>query len=107
MAKNEIESIIKRFAIELKKEGIEIIKVFLYGSYARGNYREDSDIDVAVICKDFASDPIEQNMKLMRIAVHIDTRLSPISLSIADFKNEYIPLVPEIKKGLDLTAVTI
>ncbi len=103
MVKREIEEIIKKFILELKKEGIEIIKVFLFGSYARGFEREDSDIDIAVVCKDFGKDAIEQNMKLWKIAVRIDTRIAPISLSISEFKKEYIPIIPEIKKGLDLT----
>ncbi len=95
MVTREIENIVRRFVIELRKEGIEIVKVFLYGSYARGNEREHSDIDVAVVCKDFAPDPIEQNMILWKIAVRVDTRIAPVSFSPAEFEKEYIPLVTE------------
>jgi predicted nucleotidyltransferase len=49
MVKKEIEDIIKKFVTELKKKEIKIIKVFLFGSYAKGNDREDSDIDVAIV----------------------------------------------------------
>lgn len=107
MVKKEIEEIIKKFILELKREGIEIIKVFLFGSYARGFEREDSDIDIAVVCKDFGKDAIEQNMKLWKIAVRIDTRIAPTSLSISEFKKEYIPIIPEIKKGLDITETVV
>jgi predicted nucleotidyltransferase len=103
--KNEIADIIKRFTNELKKEGIDIIKVFLFGSYSRGTEHIDSDIDVAVVCKDFDVDPIEQNMRLWKIAVRVDTRIAPISLSVSEFQKEYIPIVTEIKNGLDLTAI--
>lgn len=105
MVEKETEDIIRKFITELKKEGIEIIKVFLFGSYARGNAREDSDIDVGVVCNSFGTDSIDQNMKLWKIAVRVDTRISPISLSMEEFEEEYIPLVPEIKNGLDLTEI--
>jgi len=81
----------------------KVIKVFLYGSYAKGSDREDSDIDVAVVCEDFGTDPIEQNMRLWRIAVRVDTRLAPISFSASEFTKEYIPIVTEVKNGLDMT----
>lgn len=103
MVKNEIRNIITRFSCELKNEGIDIIRIFLYGSYAKGTERIDSDIDVAVVCKEFDIDPIEQNMKFWKIAAKVDTRISPFSLSMKEFQEEYIPLVAEIKNGIDLT----
>lgn len=105
MVEGDITDVIKRFVVELKKEGIDVIKVFLYGSYAKGKNREDSDIDVAVVCEDFGTDPIDQNMKMWRIAVRVDTRLAPLSFSLSDFKKEYIPIVTEIKNGLDMTEI--
>lgn len=44
---------IKRYLNELEKRGIRIEKAYLYGSYARGNYHKDSDIDIAIISKNF------------------------------------------------------
>lgn len=47
----------KREAIKLVKQYADIVvknmivnKIILYGSYARGYYRKDSDINVAVCC---------------------------------------------------------
>jgi len=48
----KIEKILKEFKeklIELYKD--QLVDVLLYGSYARGEQREDSDIDIAVILK--------------------------------------------------------
>ena len=48
----KIKKILKEFKeklIELYEE--QLIDVLLYGSYARGEQREDSDIDIAVILK--------------------------------------------------------
>lgn len=105
MVKKEIKNIVKKFIIELKKEGIGVIKVILFGSHAKGINREDSDIDVAVVCEDFGTDTIDQNMKLWKIAVRVDTRIAPISLSSSEFEKEYIPIVTEIRNGLDITKI--
>lgn len=47
-----IETIAKESAILLKEMiGDDLVKVILYGSCARGDYTEDSDIDIAVLLK--------------------------------------------------------
>ena len=104
MAQKEIREIISNFSKELKKNNIKYKKIFLFGSYARGDEKIDSDIDIAIICKKFAADSIEQNMKLWKIALKVDTRIAPVSLSPEEFKKDYLPIIPEIKKGLDLTS---
>ena len=45
----EIKEIISRYAVELKKLGITSQRILLYGSYAKGIPREDSDIDLLLI----------------------------------------------------------
>ncbi|MEW6027993.1 MAG: nucleotidyltransferase domain-containing protein [Chloroflexota bacterium] len=39
--------------------GSRLKGLYLYGSYARGDYREGSDLDVLVILNDFERAPIE------------------------------------------------
>jgi predicted nucleotidyltransferase len=56
MKKNSRLRKIKRILEEVKSElkkvyGIKLKDVILYGSYARGDEKEDSDIDLAVILK--------------------------------------------------------
>jgi uncharacterized protein len=104
MGRSQAIKIIKRFVKALKKEGISIDHVILYGSYARGKVRPDSDIDVAVVSRHFGKDKVEEGMALFRIAGEIDTRLEPIPISIEAYENDtWIPLIYEIReKGLDL-----
>ena len=68
MVEKSIIETIKFFMKALGKENIRADKVILYGSYAAGRQREDSDIDVAVISKDFGQDTVEEGMNLFRIA---------------------------------------
>jgi len=60
---------------------------------------------VALISNDPYDDAIEQGMKLWRLAVRVDTRLAPIFLTPVDFEKDYVPIVPEIKNGLDMTDI--
>ncbi len=49
----EILKQIKQTILEVAKEqGIEIDKIILFGSRARGDYREDSDWDILVVTKE-------------------------------------------------------
>ena len=48
----EILKEIKKTILEVAKEqGIEIDRIILFGSRARGDYREDSDWDILVVTK--------------------------------------------------------
>lgn len=91
--------IIKKFIKALKFNGINIDQVILYGSYAKGNTRPDSDIDVAIVSKDFGRDRVEEGMMLFRIAGTIDPRLEPVPISReAYIKDLWNPLIYEIRK---------
>lgn len=86
----------------MEKAGIAVDKIYLYGSYAGGDQREDSDLDVAVISPSFSGKRFQDAMKLRRIRREIDNRIEPIPFRPEDFKEEH-PLVAEIKaKGVAL-----
>lgn len=100
MAKSQAIKIIKRFVKILKKNGISIDRVILYGSYARNKMRPDSDIDVAIVSKDFGKDRVEEGMTLFKIAGEIDTRLEPVPISTNAYENDtWVPLIYEIREN--------
>ena len=105
MVNEEIRGIIKNFIEAVKKEGICLQKVFLYGSYSRGEERKYSDIDVALVSRDFEEDTIEANMKLLRIAVRVDVRLAPLTIAQSELANLHIPIIAEAQKGVDMTTL--
>ena len=46
----KIEQIIQKFIIEINKIlGKRVKKIILYGSYARGDYNKNSDIDIMIL----------------------------------------------------------
>ena len=49
---DNVSNIIYHFSQELKRMlGSRLSKVIVYGSYARGDYRDNSDVDVMVLVK--------------------------------------------------------
>jgi len=104
MGKGQALKVIKEFVNALKREGITIDRVILYGSYVKGKVRPDSDIDIAVISKDFGKDRVEEGMTLFRIAGKIDSRLEPVPFSTKMYEDDtWVPLIYEIReKGEEL-----
>lgn len=103
MVEKEITDLIKRFINELRKENIIVKKVFLFGSYARGTQRKDSDIDIAIIIGSNGKEQKDKKINPWKYAARVDTRLAPIALWESELKKDYIPIIWEIKNGLDVT----
>ena len=71
-------------------------KIILFGSYAKGVFNEDSDIDIAVILKDY-NNLMDTQLNLMRLRRKIDSRIEPHPFRESDF-NITNPIVSEIMK---------
>lgn len=88
----------RRFKEALLKKGYPIEKVFLFGSYATGTPREDSDIDVAVISRPFLKTRMDEMGKFFIVASDIDLRIEPICLHPEDLDEKYSTIVQEVKR---------
>jgi predicted nucleotidyltransferase len=53
MAENTITEIIKFLKTLLNESGISVEKIAVFGSYKKGNYTDQSDLDLIIISKDF------------------------------------------------------
>ena len=60
---------VERFRIALEKRGVWTSRLMLYGSYAKGTWREGSDIDVVVVSGDFAGKTFWERVELLGKAV--------------------------------------
>jgi len=93
MDKKAAINITKRFIRELPKD-MSVKKVYLFGSYIKGFYNEDSDIDIAVVFENI-KDYFSVQLLLMRIRRNIDLRIEPHPFTERDF-NESDSLAHEI-----------
>lgn len=96
--REEIASVIKRYYIELKKV-ISLDGVYIFGSYAKGTFTDDSDIDVLVVSPDFKGDIIEDMRLLMKLRRKIDRRIEPHPIKMEEFI-EGNPFLDQIKKDM-------
>lgn len=87
---------IRRFAEVVKKE-FPVKKIILFGSYANGTEREDSDIDVAVIVDKYNGDIIKANGKLFSLVRSIDIRIEPVLLEMQYDKSGFVQSI--LKNG--------
>ncbi|GAF27399.1 predicted nucleotidyltransferases [Moorella thermoacetica Y72] len=56
----------------MRKNNIRVDRAILFGSYASGKARKDSDIDVAIISPDLGRDRIEEMVFLKKMAEQVD-----------------------------------
>jgi len=91
---------------ELKQGLVEIYgdklkAVYLYGSYARGDYREGSDVDVMILLKDYKNywDEIERTGKLIStISLDYNAHVSRILMTEEKWKRSDTPLLKNIHR---------
>ena len=97
---NNIQDSINKFVIECKKSlGKRIKKIILYGSYARGDFNDNSDIDIMILTDLSDEEIIEYRDKVSDIAFDIefenefDIMLSPLVKNIDKF-NYWLQALP-------------
>ncbi len=70
MDKRAVLKIISAFRDALESKGIKAEKIILFGSYATGQYREDSDIDIVVISRDFQNKSYWERIDILSEAIY-------------------------------------
>lgn len=68
MAKSTIIEAVNYLEDCLKRQGLNITKIILFGSYAREEAAEESDIDIAIVSKDFEDKDIFERADLTKEA---------------------------------------
>ncbi|HQO39208.1 MAG TPA: nucleotidyltransferase domain-containing protein [Spirochaetota bacterium] len=79
--------------------------IILFGSQAAGTSRYDSDIDPAVISRDFGKDRFEEGSRLNYLASSINHRIEAVPVGLDEYlaKNSISPILQEITtKGIPL-----
>ncbi len=94
MDKNQTPEAVIRFAIFLKETNSSVKKVYLFGSYAKGTFHDNSDIDLAIIF-DRLSDSFDMKVELMKLKRKFDIRIEPHPFIESDFNLSH-PLAREI-----------
>jgi predicted nucleotidyltransferase len=96
MDKRSIINIIINYLKAIPRDKYELSKAYLFGSYARNNQHEESDIDLALVIRNL-SDPFVAQIELMKLRRKFDLRIEPHPFSESEFSIQD-PLVFEILK---------
>ena len=95
---NNTIKIIKKYINILEHNNIPVQEVILFGSYLKGNPKEESDIDIAIVSNSFIGDRFQDRRKIVPLRRKIDNRIEPLPLSPKDFR-EGGNLIDEIKNN--------
>lgn len=95
MDKRDALKISQTYLKKLRKSNMDFAEAWLFGSYAKGNQHENSDIDIAIVLKDNENHTFETDVKLMVIRKGEETLIEPHAFSKEEF-NPSIPIVNQI-----------
>ena len=76
-------------------EQLHPMKIVLYGSYAKGNWTKNSDIDIAVIVKEIDGDFLLISKQLNRFTRNIDSRIEPILIQNGEDRSGFLSTILE------------
>ena len=79
----EVLELIRRTVLEeAKKLGVSVERIILFGSRARGDYREDSDYDILVVVKNKLSRKIKIDLLVNISSRLIDAINAPVDVIV-------------------------
>jgi uncharacterized protein len=104
MTQQDAINIVRQYVSNLNNSGIIIFKAFLYGSYARNEATEASDIDVLLVSDAFDTDDDIVLSKPWSPKLRNDYRIEPVAIGTKKFEtDDASPILEVVKKeGLEI-----
>ncbi len=98
-----IEPIVREFKAALQAMyGDRLREVILYGSYARGDYDDESDIDLMVVLNDERVDTFGEIRQISpletRFLLDYGLVVSPLPVAYSRYKDSFSPIYQEVRK---------
>ncbi|MBV6402204.1 MAG: hypothetical protein CNIPEHKO_02510 [Anaerolineales bacterium] len=81
--------------------GDKLKAVYLYGSYARGDYREGSDVDVMILLKDYSNywkEYMRSSDYVSDISLKYDVTVSSLLMKEIQWKESDMPVLRNIRR---------
>jgi len=98
----DIISIAKRYSELVKASNlpIQIDKVYLFGSFAKGTPHKESDIDIAFVVSNWQGGYFDTIVPIWRLCEKVDLRIEP---HIIDPNEDYAYFLREVQRtGIEL-----
>ena len=98
-ARQQIKKLVLQYIRNLESLGLSIQKVIIFGSQAKGDFKKDSDIDIAVIAKEFEKMGLWDRAKYLgKAARNIPYPIEALGFSPSQLK--------EVEQGTILDEIT-
>ena len=95
-----LKEAILRLRSELRTRGYVLDGAILFGSWAKGTAHEASDIDLAILSRDFGKDRFQEGALLNALLYKLLPMSEALPVSLMDYldPNNISPILHEIKK---------
>jgi predicted nucleotidyltransferase len=98
----KVQKILAEIRAELDKIYLNRLKeMILFGSYARGDFAEGSDIDIALLLEELKDSYLEREKYfpvICRLSLEYDTVVSIIPFDFREFQVKRTPLILNVQK---------
>jgi len=94
---DSIKPLVEKYISVLRTGGVRLDGAYLFGSYSKGTADKWSDIDIALISKEFTGNRIKDRDKIRKYTLSVSSMIEVIPFAEEDF-NEENPFAKEIMK---------
>ena len=104
MLQQDAINIVRQYVLNLKNGGISIDKAYLFGSYARNQANENSDIDVLLVSAAFDTDDDVILSKPWSPKFRNNYLIEPVAIGLKRFQTDDNSIILEIvrKEGFEI-----
>jgi len=79
---------VEAFLNEVAHQNADLVTAYLFGSFAQGKQKRESDIDLALVIRHLTEDErFDVQVQLMMLAADFDTRIEPHPIAAEDFNS--------------------
>ena len=100
MDKKTVIGVINRFKKALEKREIKETKIILFGSWSKGNYHEESDIDIIVLSDDFSGKNFWERTEILSSAIlEVFEPIEAIAMTFEEWEKGDSPIISYAGSG--------
>lgn len=105
MVNETVRKLIKKYIDVLHANGMNNDRVFLYGSFATGQFSDTSDIDLLLVADIFDTNDDLVLARPWLYAAEVDYRIEPVAVGTKRFNSDFSsPLISVVKEqGIELS----
>ncbi|HCY77277.1 MAG TPA: nucleotidyltransferase [Ignavibacteriales bacterium] len=98
----QIKDIVHKFYELLLKDGYPVEKVFLFGSQVKNEVNSESDIDIAIVLRNYSKDRFTTRLELMKYCRQFDEVIEPHPFLSSEFNDADPFSATIVSEGLEI-----